>query len=62
MTQELIPAKVYCAICARTVDADAEVEKDFVYRKAKLVAVGGQNCPRCSASLDSAVVVGRRDN
>jgi hypothetical protein len=62
MTQELIPALVRCVTCTREVPADAEVEADYQYRKAKLVTVPGQKCPRCAASLDSAVVVERRDN
>lgn len=61
MTQELIPVRVYCVNCTRTVDADAEVSKSMVYRKAELATEPGQKCPRCLASLDSAVVVGRRD-
>jgi len=63
MTQELIaekiPAKVYCTLCTRTVDAEAEVSPNLVYRKAKLTPAPGQKCPRCSSSLDAAFVVGK---
>lgn len=63
MTQELIPAKVYCSLCTRTVDAQVEPEPNMVYRVARLRPVPGQKCPRCSSSLDAAVVVdGRRTN
>lgn len=51
-------ARVYCTLCTRTVDAEVMVEPNVVYRKASLKVVAGQKCPRCSASLDAAFVVG----
>ncbi len=51
-------AKVYCALCTRTVNAGVTVEANPVYRKASLKVVPGQRCPRCSSSLDAAFVLG----
>ena len=53
-----VRAKVYCALCTRTVNAEVAVEANVVYRKASLRVVPGQKCPRCSSYLDAAYVVG----
>ena len=51
-------ARVYCALCTRTVEAAVAVEPNLVYRKASLRVIAGQKCPRCSSSLDAAFVLG----
>lgn len=51
-------ARVYCALCTRTVEAAVTVESNLVYRKASLRVIAGQKCPRCSATLDAAFVLG----
>ena len=51
-------ARVYCALCTRTVEASVAAEPNLVYRKASLRVIAGQKCPRCSASLDAAFVLG----
>lgn len=57
MTATIEPIKVLCVNCTRVVPAQADVEVDQVYRKARLVPQPGQKCSRCSASLDAAQVV-----
>lgn len=54
----LSTARVYCALCTRTVEASVAAEPNLVYRKASLRVIAGQKCPRCSASLDAAFVLG----
>lgn len=51
-------ARVYCALCTRTVEAAVAAEPNLVYRKASLRVIAGQKCPRCNASLDAAFVMG----
>jgi len=51
-------ARVYCALCTRTVEATVAAEPNLVYRKANLRVVPGQKCPRCHSSLDAAFVMG----
>jgi endogenous inhibitor of DNA gyrase (YacG/DUF329 family) len=43
--------QVHCPICARNVPADVDL------RGMRARVASGQQCPRCSASLDVAVVI-----
>ncbi len=46
-----IRAHVHCPICTHTVPADVEA----LGKKVRVVP--GQRCPRCSATLDAAMVL-----
>jgi hypothetical protein len=46
-----IKGQVHCPICTHTVPADIDLKG----RRARVAP--GQRCPRCSSSLDVAVVV-----
>lgn len=45
------PARVLCAICTHTVDAEVVLHRRGSYSRP------GQRCPRCASSLDAAVVL-----
>lgn len=49
-------AKVYCALCTRTVEANVTLTTSVVGKKRHFVALPGQKCPRCSTTLDAAFV------
>jgi hypothetical protein len=49
--------RVYCTLCARSVDAEITVRAQTGSGKASLRATPGQKCPRCAGSLDAAVVM-----
>lgn len=51
-------ARVLCVLCTRTVSAEVTVVPNRMYRKANLRVLPGSRCPRCSASLDSSMVLG----
>ena len=46
-----IKGQVYCPICTHTVPADIDLKGRYAR------VAPGQRCPRCSSSLDVAVVV-----
>jgi hypothetical protein len=46
-----IKGQVHCPICTHTVPADIDLKGRYAR------VVRGQKCPRCSSSLDVAVVV-----
>jgi hypothetical protein len=49
--------RVYCTLCARTVDAEITVRPQTGSRNASLRATPGQKCSRCAGSLDAALVM-----
>jgi len=49
--RQITRGMVYCPICTRAVEADVVVGGRRVFVK------GGQKCPRCASSLDSASVL-----
>jgi hypothetical protein len=51
MMEKSLRGHVHCPICTHTVPANV----DFSGRKPRVVP--GQRCPRCSATLDVAVVL-----
>lgn len=48
--------KVYCTLCARTVEAVVRLTTSIIGKK-QLTVLPGQKCPRCSAPLDAAYVL-----
>ena len=46
-----VTGQVHCPICTHTVSAEVDVSRK------KMRVVPGQRCPRCSATLDAAMVL-----
>jgi hypothetical protein len=51
LVEKGVGGRVYCPICTHTVAATV----DIIGKRARVTP--GQRCPRCSSSLDVAVVV-----
>jgi hypothetical protein len=49
--------QVYCTSCTHKVNAEVTVQASQASRTIGWRAVSGQKCPRCSSSLDAAVVL-----
>ncbi|MGH9720992.1 MAG: hypothetical protein ACRD8O_12325 [Bryobacteraceae bacterium] len=49
--EKIVKAVLYCPLCTRYVDGDVRTD----VRKPHVAP--GQKCPRCSSSLDAAIVV-----
>lgn len=48
-------SKVYCALCARTVEANVALITRLVGKR-QFAVLPGQKCPRCATTLDAAFV------
>ena len=51
LSEDHIKGQVHCPICTHTVAADIDLKGRYAR------VAPGQRCPRCSSSLDVAVVV-----
>ena len=49
--EKLLNGQVHCPICTHTVPAGVDLQG----RKVRVIP--GQRCPRCSATLDAAMVI-----